>query len=348
MKPPSRKDGYRAATSMRGHWYVACRSRQLRKRPLARVLLGERLVLFRMKDGGVGALADRCAHRNLALSRGEVSSDGLVCAYHGWTYDASGACVRVPAACNECPSHRLPRVPSYPVREKQGVVWTYLPEEDEEPAGEPPDFPFHGQARWQHWFMERVFDGHAFHCVENFLDCPHTNHVHRGLFRTDDTRVNEVEITGGPDWAQAEFLGEKRMDTLLGRLICPKGGSLCHTDRFILPFLTRVDYQADAARHFVVMSQCTPISEEQTRVFTYMAFRFDGVGPLLRLFYQPFAHRVLNQDVDVIRQQTEDLRRFGPRRFTFHESDALAREMRSLLAGGSLEGKEAQRKQIRF
>ena len=346
--PSTRDEGHRVATTMRGHWYMACRSGQLQKRSLARVVLGEKLVLFRMQDGRVGALADRCLHRNMALSRGTVSADGLACAYHGWTYDPSGARVRVPAACNGCETQARPGVRSHPVREKQGAVWIYLTADGEAPEGEPLDFPFHGQARWQHWFMERVFEGDAFNCAENFLDCPHTNHVHQGLFRTDNTRENEVEITSGRDWVQAEFLNEKRMDTLLGRIICPKGGEMRHTDRFILPYVTRVDYRVHESRHFVVMSQCTPMDEDLTRVFTYMAFRFDGWGPLLRLFYQPFADRVLDQDVDIIRQQTEDIRRYGPRRFMFHESDAIAREMHALLSGRSLDGKATRSKKIRF
>jgi len=52
--------------------------------------------------------------------------------------------------------------------------------------------------------------------------------------------------------------------------------------------------------------------------------------------------------VDVIRWQTEDIRRFGSRSFAFHESDAIAREMHALVSGRSLEGKESRRKKIRF
>ena len=57
LKPSARKGGHRAVTTMRGHWYIACRSAQLQRRPLARIVLGEPLVLFRMQDGRVGALA---------------------------------------------------------------------------------------------------------------------------------------------------------------------------------------------------------------------------------------------------------------------------------------------------
>jgi hypothetical protein len=79
-----------------------------------------------------------------------------------------------------------------------------------------------------------------------------------------------------------------------------------------------------------------------------MAFCFDGWAPLIRLLYRPFAHRVLDQDVDIIRQQTEDIRRYGPQRFMFHTSDAIAGEMRSLLSGQSLEGQSPRIKEIRF
>ncbi len=340
---------HQVPTETRGYWYIACRSRQLRQKPVTRTILGEPLVLFRMKNGRIGALTDRCPHRNLALSRGAVTEGGLSCAYHGWTYDHAGNCTLIPAACNSCHTEdNRARAHSYLAFEKQGVVWVYLPVDEEEPEGDPLDFPFHGEARWKHWFMERVFQGDAFNCAENFLDCPHTNHVHQGFFRSSNTRENEVEITTGRDWVQADFLNEQRMDTLLGRLLCPKNTKMRHTDRFMLPYTTRVDYQAHEARHFIVMSQCTPIDEDHTRVFTYMAFRFDGWASLIRLFYQPFAHLVLDQDVDILRQQNEDIRRYGTQRFIFHGSDAIAREMRILLSGQSLEERPSRAKQIRF
>jgi phenylpropionate dioxygenase-like ring-hydroxylating dioxygenase large terminal subunit len=335
---------------MMGHWYIACLAGELARTPLARTICGRRIVLFRGAEGRAGALADRCAHRHMALSRGCVVKDGLQCCYHGWVYAADGKCVRIPAACGDAPQLGIGviGVKSYPVVEKQGLVWIYVSDSDEAPASSPRDFPFFGAPRWQHWFMQREFEAAAFDCCENFLDCPHTAHVHRGLFRKENAKVNEVEITCGADWVQADFLNEERMDTLMGRAFFPKGATMKHTDRFMLPFTTRVDYRVNEQRHFVVMSQCTPVSENQTRVFTYMAFRFDPLARLIRLFYEPFAHRILDQDVDMLAKQAADIAATGPRRYIFHETDAIAREMRDLVEGRSLEGREPRRKKIAF
>jgi nitrite reductase/ring-hydroxylating ferredoxin subunit len=309
---------------LRGHWYIACRSRQLAKGPLARTILGEALAIFRDASGTAAALVDRCAHRNLALSRGKVTADGLRCAYHGWSWGADGHCTRIPSAC-EPDACRAIRVKAYPVKEQQGFVWAWMASaEKAEPDREPPLFPWLGEPGWRHFVMERVFEADAFHCVENFLDVPHTAHVHRGL-----------------------FLGEERMDSWIGKLLVPAGSSVRHVDRFQLPYVTRVDYRMSEKRQYVVMSQCTPEGPERTRVFTYLGFRFEPLGGLIQLLFQPFAGAILNQDVEILRQQTDDLRRTGAARFLYHDTDAIARGIRELIDGKSLAGRASERKRLK-
>jgi len=106
-----------------------------------------------------------------------------------------------------------------------------------------------------------------------------------------------------------------------------------HTDAFHLPATTRVDYRFSEKRHFIVMSQCTPIQTNITRVYTYMAFRFDPIAPLVRLIYAPLSARILDQDVEVIRNQSENIVRSGVERFYFHQTDAIAREIRAMMDG---------------
>ena len=234
---------------------------------------------------------------------------------------------------------------SYPVREQQEMIWVWLG--DSVPDREPPLFPNMGELGWRHFIMERTFEAAAFHCVENFLDVPHTAHVHRGLFRGEETKEIEIEITSGEDWIAAEFLGEERMNSYLGKLLVPAGSRIRHVDRFQLPYITRVDYQMSDKRQYVVMSQCTPEGPERTRVFTYLAFRFVPLGGLIKLIFQPFAGVILNQDVEVLRQQTEDLRRTGSARFLYHETDAIARGIRDLIDGKSLAGRAPERRKLR-
>src|SRR5439155_261733 len=60
-------------------------------------LLNEDLVLWRI-DGEVHVWQDLCVHRGTRLSLGSIDEEGrLVCAYHGWTYNSEGECVRFPA-----------------------------------------------------------------------------------------------------------------------------------------------------------------------------------------------------------------------------------------------------------
>jgi len=77
-----------------------------------------------------------------------------------------------------------------------------------------------------------------------------------------------------------------------------------------------------------------------------MAFRFERLGGLLNLIFRPFAGRILDQDVDLLREQTEDLERTGKAKFLYHETDAIARGIRDLLDGESLEDRAPERKKL--
>jgi len=318
--------------ALENYWYVACFANQLQNKPLARTILGRPLVLFR-ENGAPACLLDICPHRNLALSLGRATDQGIQCAYHGWTFNADGKCVRIPA---ECGSVSGPEAQAFAARESQGLIWVFIGGRkafEEAGSPEPPRFPFMGEAGWQTWFMERTFRASAFQCIENFLDVPHTVFVHRGLFRTSEGRPTDLEITQTENSVEARFIAERDVDGLVGRLLVPRGSEVTHIDKFIMPSTTRVDYRFSQSRHFVVSSQCTPVSENETRVFTYMAFRFDPVAPLVRLFYAPLARRILDQDVVVLAQQSDNIARFQKSQFYYHATDALAREIKLMMDG---------------
>src|SRR5579871_4337670 len=91
LVPPKRS--HASVVHLRGHWFIAATSRELRRKPLATTLFGTPIVLFRDHAGKPGALIDRCPHRNVPLSLGQVAEDGtLRCSYHGWRFDTEGAC----------------------------------------------------------------------------------------------------------------------------------------------------------------------------------------------------------------------------------------------------------------
>ena len=78
-------------------WHVVAYAPELPERqPRAVKLLDEDIVLWRVGDH-VHAWRDLCLHRGTRLSLGRVQGETLVCAYHGWTYNQEGRCVRFPA-----------------------------------------------------------------------------------------------------------------------------------------------------------------------------------------------------------------------------------------------------------
>ena len=54
---------------------------------------------------------------------GWVEGETIVCAYHGWAYDADGKCVRIPSIPPEHPIPKKACLTHYPAAERYGIIW---------------------------------------------------------------------------------------------------------------------------------------------------------------------------------------------------------------------------------
>lgn len=106
------------------HWYAVARSHELQQQPLGVILWQRPIVLYRDSQGQVQALEDRCPHRQVRLSEGQVDGDHIVCAYHGWHFSPAGTCAHIPYLAAD---QKLPtcRIHAYPVREQDGFIWVF-------------------------------------------------------------------------------------------------------------------------------------------------------------------------------------------------------------------------------
>lgn len=308
------------ALHLREYWYIAAESRALGSRPVPRTILGERLVLFRQAPGRPAALIDRCAHRHMALSQGKVHGGFVECPYHGWRYDAQGRCVHIPSLRDGAKPPEI-ALRSYPAVESDDYVWVYMGSKP--PSGPPRRFAHVHEPRWTTFHMKTRFHAAAISCLENFLDCPHTVYVHRKWFRSRDAREVVAQVNAGSDSIEVEFFGERDAQSLVSHLLFPSQRKMVHTDRFLMPSTSRVDYSFGPNRHFVITSQCTPVTEDETEVYTVITFRFGKIAPLVRLIFEPLARRIIRQDVRILAAQTEQCRVFGPPAFTSVETDLM-------------------------
>jgi phenylpropionate dioxygenase-like ring-hydroxylating dioxygenase large terminal subunit len=264
--------------SLQDYWYIACENRELKEKPLARTLFDQHLALYRDDAGKPAALLDRCAHRNMALSLGKVVGGCLECPYHGWRYVAAGHCEAVPSLG---PGATIPssiRIPSFRCVEQDGYVWVHC--SDKEPTALPFSFPHATDPEWTTFRMKTRFAASVESCLENFLDCPHTVFVHKGWFRNPDARSLTALVRRLPDSVEVEFKNEPTSDSVIARLLYPNGQPLKHTDRFLMPNLSRVDYDFGPKHHFIITSQCTPISEIETEVYNGDDLPLRPVGEL--------------------------------------------------------------------
>jgi phenylpropionate dioxygenase-like ring-hydroxylating dioxygenase large terminal subunit len=327
LVPPPTK-GHLSVARLTRAWYVACESRELRRDPIHRTVLGVPLVLFR-SNGQAGALLDRCPHRNVPLSLGRVAAGGrLECRYHGWQFETSGRCALIPglSAASEA---RERRAPACAVRERDGLVWVW-PELDDTPIGEPFELGAlgHGYTR-----VLRSVEAPATlqATLENALDVPHTAFLHRGLFR--GTKSNEIRATvrRSSDRVEVEYVGEPRPSGVAGFLLSPSGGTVEHWDRFILPSVAQVEYRLGKETHFLVTAFGTPVSDFETRLFAVVDFRTPLPGAVLRRVLEPVALAIFRQDVRILKAQAETVRAFGGEQFMSTELDLLGPHIWRLL-----------------
>ncbi|MEM9165085.1 MAG: aromatic ring-hydroxylating dioxygenase subunit alpha, partial [Cyanobacteria bacterium P01_F01_bin.4] len=122
----------------------------------------------------IHALEDRCPHRQVRLSHGQVQGDHIECIYHGWQFDGTGSCTNVPYLA---PQQRLPscRLRTYPAREQNGFIWLFpgdVARLETEPI-EPLPIP-----EWEHLnYIASVatidVNAHFSFLIENLMDMYH-------------------------------------------------------------------------------------------------------------------------------------------------------------------------------
>lgn len=158
------------------------------------VFQGTSVAVFRGDDGVLRALEDRCAHRLVKLSLGEVDGCALQCSYHGWTFDGQGTLVRTALDPVEGRSPKA-SVRGYPVAEKYGLIWVFF--------GDPAlmaDRPLpvidhlEGDRPWNVVPIDFDLRCHPTAIIHNVMDSTHVAALHR-TFRTRSLLYGPVSGT---------------------------------------------------------------------------------------------------------------------------------------------------------
>ncbi|MFK7750925.1 MAG: Rieske 2Fe-2S domain-containing protein [Sedimentitalea sp.] len=172
--------GSEAGAVLRHYWQPAALVDELAgNRPVVPVkLLGEDLVLFRDDDGALGLISRACPHRGADLCYGRLEDNGLRCPFHGWHFDRTGQCVEQPGEPEGSNMHTQIHVTSYPVVEKNGIIFAYMG------PGDPPAFPNFDcfRAPDSHVFaFKGLWECNWLQAMEVGIDPAHASFLHRFL-----------------------------------------------------------------------------------------------------------------------------------------------------------------------
>ena len=147
--------------------------------PVRLKLLGEDLVAFRTTSGRPAVLDTWCPHRNANLFWGRNEEEGLRCVYHGWKFNADGACVDMP---NEPPRSQFRdkiSQPAYQAVERGGVIWVYMGPRDLTP--EIPELEWTLVPESHRNVSKRIQACNWLQNLEGEVDSSHANFLHANL-----------------------------------------------------------------------------------------------------------------------------------------------------------------------
>jgi vanillate O-demethylase monooxygenase subunit len=173
-------------------WYVAAWADELGDALLPRRILDRPLVMFRQADGQVSALDDRCPHRFAPLHMGRRVGDVIECAYHGLRFDGSGQCVFNPHGNGMIPPRA--QVRSYPLVERDGLLWIWMGDAQAADPAAIPEFAFHVDPEFQNVKGYTCATAHYELLTDNLMDLGHIEFLHAGLLGSEAVRKARSEV----------------------------------------------------------------------------------------------------------------------------------------------------------
>lgn len=292
----------------KNHWYVAARSAEVLDKPMGFTLWREDFVLYRDRQGQVHALEDRCPHRQVKLSAGQVVGDNLECAYHGWQFDALGTCAHVPYLAE---NQQRPgcKIRALPVREQDGFIWvfpgdvSYLDTSEQETNStiktikplkkiEPLAIP-----EWDHLnyiVTVSVIDcaGHFSYLIENLMDMYH-GHLHNDYQAWASAKLEDIQATDQRVDAHYEAQSYYKIDKIwsISQLFIPALRRL-HPEPLDVSYIYP-NWSATLGADFKIMCLFCPISETQTKAYL---IHFTSLNAFWRLHKLPVAFRRFVKD----------------------------------------------------
>lgn len=183
-------------TFLMNTWYVAAIADEVSRQPLGRMLLNQKVVMYRGEDGRGIALGNVCPHRFAFLSKGRLVGEDIECPYHGLRFGPDGKCSLNPHGDGAIPPHA--KVAAYPFVERHGVFWIWMGDAEQADAAAIPDCGLLDQEGFAAVSGSLKIQANYQLIIDNLMDLSHIQFLHPMLSTPDWIEKRESVVTQEP------------------------------------------------------------------------------------------------------------------------------------------------------
>lgn len=299
----------KANPMVRNGWYVGAFADEVGRTLLQRWICGRPVCFYRLADGSVNAIEDRCPHRRYPLSLGRLGDDDVItCNYHGYRIDGGGVCTGV-AEQPDLPKNA--RVHRFPLMERDGLVWIWPGDADPDPAAIP-DAGWLTDPGWTHVHGVMPLKARHVLLVENLLDLTHETFLHPTTIGNAAVAATPIDVIGEGNRVsfvrhmigiEAPPFYQKSMG-LTSPVDRWQDGDFYAPGVFVLNIrIAPTGTEEPAGFHMKVLYGMTPATAGETHDFFALGrdFRLDDAGLSEFQLQQQLA--VMREDVDALETQ---------------------------------------------
>lgn len=299
------------------HWYAVSWAHDLKAGKILSVRIwNQAIALYRDSQNQVQAIENVCPHKGVAMDKGKVAGDAIVCGYHGWEFNGQGECVGIPY-WNEGQKLPCAQLRSYPVQEKYGLIWIFPGDRTLSDLASLPDISEYDDPNCLMIPIGAQFKAHFSICNENTMDVFH-GYLHQNLQGWFDPVLLKLRETEDSVIAEYKVSYKGVLTKFLG--LSESGGITTKTISVDYQYPNYVNKLEGVSSLYLMR---LPISETESRSFAMMFLRLPIpvwlLTPLRRMLQPVILHLLflpfLHQDIEMIESEQENYLNDPQRRY---------------------------------
>jgi phenylpropionate dioxygenase-like ring-hydroxylating dioxygenase large terminal subunit len=280
---------------LKKEWFPLFNSKELKSKPLAKTLLGFKLVFVRL-DNKIRCFEDRCPHRNVPLSKGSIIDNQLRCNYHGWRFNGAGELKNIPG-CKNC--NKNIKLQTISVKEIDGIVWVKL----------------EGDKKFNNFFSSsksysstksfKYLKANFIHSIENFLDPTHTPFIHKGLLRSENGQSMSVTQESNEHGFKTYYKLNNMQNGLINKLFDSGIDENIASCNF--PGFATIEYLKSDKLLFKVSVFFVPIDKGEVQMVVNVSLIKTFIPSFLKfILLRPFLELAFYQDKKILETQYKE------------------------------------------